>query len=75
MGALETKVDAVLAAVARIEERLEPIGEDCTGMSNHIRFVHEVYDRFRRPLDYMVEKLGGRRRLPEIEADPPLGDQ
>ena len=66
MGVLEGKVDDALAALGRIEELLEGVGEDCNEMSGHIEFVNRVYDTVRHPLNYITQRLGSHQSLPRI---------
>jgi len=43
--------------LTRIEELLQKNSDDCIKMTNHINFVHTIYDTLRTPLGYITNRI------------------
>ncbi len=53
----EDKVDKILKKLQKIEERLDRVDAKCESMQNHARFVEQVYDTLRTPLDIVTNYI------------------
>jgi hypothetical protein len=40
--------------INRIKEKLAEVDEKCDKMSNHINFVEGIYERIKRPFNYVI---------------------
>ena len=54
MTHVSTFEEKVLESLQRIEDRLGIIEKDCLVMREHISFIEEVYNRVKRPLQYIL---------------------
>jgi uncharacterized protein YjcR len=73
---IQNKLDTLETQMTRIENKLDKLLKDfeilnelepqCKKMSDHIDFVENVYDKVKRPMYYILNKISNIRNIRNI---------